>query len=122
MDWKVKAVPSFTCHEVWKLNTGGPFTRVCARAVLFPVFGSPVVALTEAWLEIDPPTEGAVTVTTMFTAAPTARLARVQVTVAVPLQLQPVPLALTSVTPAGSVSVTLTVAAVLGPALLTPSV
>ena len=55
----------------------------------------------------------------MVGAAPTARLARVQVTVAVPLQLQPLPLALTSVTSGGRESLTLTAEAAFGPALLT---
>src|SRR5262245_59367488 len=98
-------------------------TVVCTEAAVWlAVFGSAVPALTEAVLTRMAPSAGAMTVMTMFGAAPTARLARVHVTVVGPLQLQPVPLALTNVTPAGSASVTLTVAAVLGPALLTPSV
>ena len=56
---------------------------------------------------------------TMLGAVATARLVRVQVTVAVPLQAQPLPLALTSVTPGGRESLTLTAEAALGPPLLT---
>ena len=90
--------------------------------VLLLVFGSPVVALTEAEFERVAPWAGAVTEIVMVEVVLAARLAVVQVTVAVPLQLQPVPLALTNVTPAGSVSLTLTVDAVSGPALLIFSV
>ena len=95
-------------------------TVVWTRAlVLLAVFGSEVAELTEAELEIWPPCAGAVTLMTMLGAVATARLVRVQVTVAVPLQAQPLPLALTSVTPGGRESLTLTADAAFGPTLLT---
>src|SRR5262245_28397088 len=90
--------------------------------VLLPAFGSPVWALTEAELASVTPSAGAVTKIVMSGAAPTARLARVHVTVVVPLQVQPLPVTLTSVTPAGRASVTVTAEAVSGPALLILSV
>src|SRR2546426_393484 len=80
--WKVKRLPSFTWNPVGTVKTGGPLTVVWTAAlVLLAVFGSGVAELTEAELEIGPPWAGAVTVMTMVGAAPTARLARVQVTV-----------------------------------------
>src|SRR5438309_1201784 len=100
-------------------------TVVVAVALLLVVSGSAVAALTEALLVMVPPSLGAVTVIVIVEGVPPvgARLARVQVTLAlVPLHVQPVPEALWKVTPAGSVSVTLTVVAVEGPALLTLSV
>ena len=76
-----------------------------------------------AVLVIVPPSLGAVTTMLMAGAAPGAKLARVQLTTPpASLQLQPLPVALTKVTPAGSVSLTLTEVAVLGPALLTLNV
>ena len=55
-------------------------------------------------------------------AAPGARLARVQLTVVVPVQVQPVPVAETRVVPEGRVSETATLVAVEGPPLETDSV
>src|SRR5256885_8709972 len=92
------------------------------RSTLFPyttLFRSDTLAV----LLIVPPSLGAVTTIVIAGAAPTARLGRVQVTMPPPyLQVHPVPLALTKVTASGSVSLTLTEVAVLGPALLTLSV
>ena len=56
---------------------------------------------------------------TMSGAAPTARLARVQVTVVVPVQAQALVATLTKLTPGGRESLTLTAEATLGPPLLT---
>src|SRR5437016_3132369 len=88
-------------------------------------FESTSWASTVAALVIGPPSLGAVTVIVIVEGVlPVgARLARVHVTLAlVPLHVQPAPLALWKVTPAGSVSVTVTLLAVEGPALLTLSV
>src|SRR5437870_4081404 len=99
-------------------------TVVVAMAVLLAGLGSEVAALAAAVLIMVPPSLGAVTTIVMGGAAPGGRLlARVQVTLAlVPLHVQPMPEALWKVTPAGSVSMTLTLLAVEGPALLTVSV
>ena len=95
-------------------------TVVDALAALFAAFGSNSVAVTEALLVIEPPAEGAVTVIVIAGAAVTASVVLVQVTVPdALLQVHPVPVAETNVTPAGSVSVTETELAALGPALLT---
>lgn len=76
-----------------------------------------MVAETEAVLLMVPPAPGAVTVIVIAGAAPTARLARVHVTVPVSSpQAQPEPVADTCVIPAGRVSVTVSDWAVLGPA------
>ena len=94
-------------------------------SVLLDELGSEVDALTVAVLEIVPPSLGALTVIVIVEGVlPVgARLARVHVTLAlVPLHVQPAPLALWKVTPAGSVSVTVTLLAVEGPALLALSV
>src|SRR5439155_789530 len=100
-------------------------TVVDAVAVLLAGLGSEVAALTAAVLVMVPPSLGAVTTIVIVEGVPPvgARLARVQVTLySTPLRAQPVPLALWKVTPAGSVSVTLTLLAVEGPPLLTVSV
>src|SRR4029450_13869071 len=90
-----------------------------------------VSELTEALLEsVCPPSAGPVKVIVRsgaetgagLPARGAARLAYVQATVVVPLQLQSVPLALTSVTPVGRVSLTVTLEAAFGPAFLTLSV
>src|SRR2546425_9385607 len=80
-----------------------------------------VADLTEAELEsVVAPTAGARTeMTRLGAVAPTAKLARVQVTVVVPLQAQPLPAALTKLTPGGRESLTVTAEAASGPALLT---
>src|SRR5207237_434325 len=92
-------------------------------AELLPPAGSPVAALTVAVSVIEPPVLGAVHVIVIEGAAPTAADARVHVTTwpATP-HAQPVPVAETKVVPAGSVSVTVTVAAALGPAFETSTV
>ena len=89
---------------------------------MFARSNSGVAELTEAELLNVAGADGALTVMVMSAVLPTARLAMVQVTVAVPLQLQPVPLALTNVTLPGRMSLTLTAEAGFGPALLTLSV
>ena len=95
-------------------------TVVALLALLLAEFGSVVVELTETLFVIVLTVAGAVTVMVMAGAAPTAKLARVHVTTPPTWpHVQPVPLALTKVTPAGSVSATLSEVAVLGPALLT---
>src|SRR5438477_255749 len=98
-------------------------TDVVSVAVLLPVFASLVEELTVAVLVIVPPLLGSVTTMVMAGSAPAAFLSPV------PATTQPSTLPLhdalpifTKVTPAGSVSLTLTFAAVLGPALLTLSV
>ena len=107
------------------LTSAEAMTVVGSVAVLLDELGSEVDALTVAVLEIVPPSLGALTVIVIVEGVlPVgARLARVHVTLAlVPLHVQPAPLALWKVTPAGSVSVTVTLLAVEGPALLTLSV
>src|SRR5574341_793381 len=94
-------------------------TVVAAEAVLLPglrsIASEPTV--TELASGVVP---GAVTVRMIGGAAPTARLLRVQITSPPEaLQLQPEPDAPRYVTPAGSVSVTATLFARLGPALVT---
>src|SRR5438093_1069680 len=94
-----------------------PYTTLfrSSVAVLLDELGSEVDALTVAVLEIVPPSLGALTVIVIVEGVlPVgARLARVHVTLAlVPLHVQPAPLALWKVTPAGSVSVTVTLLAV----------
>lgn len=99
-------------------------TIVCSMSVLFVIPGSEVDELAVAELMIVPPSLGAVRLRVMGGAVPGARLARVHVIW--PLEggehVQPVPDALAPLTPAGKVSVTVTGAAVLGPALLIESV
>lgn len=95
-------------------------TVVPAVELLLDEFGSPTLEETVAVLLIVPPADGAVTVMVIFGAAPTARLDRVQVITPEPFtQFHPVPLALTKPTPAGRVSRTDTLEAVLGPLLFT---
>ncbi len=101
-----------------------PVTVVGSVSELFAAFGSVVADETEAVLLRVVAAPGAVAVRVMFGAAPTARLARVQL-IAPPeggLQVQPVPEAAAFVTPAGSVSVTVRLLAVSGPAFETASV
>src|SRR5438094_547726 len=89
--------------------------------VLLAVFGSEVAELTEAELEIGPaPESGARTeMTRLGAVAPIAKLARVQVPVVVPLPTRRSSDLLTSVTPGGRESLTVTAEAASGPALLT---
>ncbi len=113
-------------------QTGPPFpaegapgialTVVEALDALLPDEGSFVAAETDAPLTAVPAAEGALTAMVIAGAAPTASVARVHVTVAVPLQLQPGPVAETRDAPVGSVSETATDAAVEGPPLATFSV
>ena len=84
--------------------------------ILFVLFGSPVGEVTLAML-VSEPLAGAVTVTLKLVTCPLARLPKVQVTT--PTILMPPPLADTKVTPAGKVSVTVTLLALDGPKFVT---
>ena len=96
---------------------------VVSSLSVFGVVGSAVVAVTDALLDIKPPSAGAVTVIVIVGAAPTASEALVHVTTpADSLQVHPVPDAETYAVPAGSVSVTISDVAVLGPAFETARV
>lgn len=98
-------------------------TWVVVAAVLFVEVPSVVDAPTLAELAADPVVEGAVAVTVIDGAEPTARLAREHdAVVPAPLQFHPVPLALANAAPVGSVCVTLTFDAVLPPPLVTSMV
>jgi hypothetical protein len=89
--------------------TGQPTTLTAALSALLEVPASGVVVLTVAVFVIVVPLDGAVTSMVMAGAVVVAASAPiVQMTVLVPLQLQPVPETFVSVTPGGSVSVTLT--------------
>src|SRR3954466_2699875 len=111
------AGPAFTIDR-----SAEAVTDVLAVEALLPGFGSLVAELTLAELVSDAVCAGAVTTTVIVGAVvPAASAGRVQVTVTLPalVQTQPVPVADTKVTPAGSVSVTESVAASDGPALAT---
>jgi hypothetical protein len=97
------------------------FTVVVAVALLFAVLGSEVVELTVAVFESGAAAVGVTTIVTVAE-APEASVPRLHVTVAVPEQEPTDGVADTKVTPAGSVSLTLTAAAALGPALAAVSV
>src|SRR4029077_5381928 len=93
--------------------------------LLFAGTGSAEELLTVAVFESVPgdTTGGALIVKEIGLADPTARVGSVQVTTpALKLQIQPVPEALTKVDPAGSVSLTETLDAVLGPRFETETV
>ena len=99
-------------------------TPVVTDEELLAAFGSAVVAATLAVLVSDAACAGAVTVTVITGAVtPVAKAALVQVTDTLPVfaQAQPVPPADTNVTPAGSVSVTVRLAASDGPLFVTVS-
>jgi hypothetical protein len=83
---------------------------------LFVLFGSTVGELTLAVL-VSVPLAGAVTVTLRLLIWPLANVPRLQLTT--PLVFTPLPLALTNVTPAGRVSVTVTLLALDGPKFVT---
>src|SRR5262249_20010229 len=91
---------------------GIALTVVEAFAELFAADGSFVLAATDAVFVAVPGAVGAVIATVIAGAAPGESDGRVHVTVAVPLQVQPPPEADTSVAPAGSASVTVSVVAV----------
>jgi hypothetical protein len=99
-------------------------TEVVAVAVLFPETGSDGdSAAIVAVFVIRPAVAGVVTVIVIAGAVATANAARVHVTTpAAWLHVQPVPVAEPNVTPAGSVSVIVRLAAVLGPAFATVTV
>ena len=100
-------------------------TVVSSLSELLPDTGSVVTELILAVLVIVPEVSGfTLTVIVILGAAPAARLGCVHVTIpAASPHVQPVPLALTKVTPAGNVSVTVTVfGSRLGPALETSRV
>jgi len=119
---KVKAAPPARAldgeSEVRVGKGFGAVTVVATVTELLVVLGSTSVAITLAVLVMLPATVG---VTTMVTVAllPLASDPRVQVTVLVPLQAPWLADAETNVTPAGSVSVTVTPEAEDGPLLLT---
>jgi hypothetical protein len=95
-------------------------TVVSAVASLLPWAGSTAADVTDAVFVIKPPVEGAVTVIVIVGAGPTARLARVQVTVPpAAAQVHPAPEALANEVVGGRTSVTTTLGAVAGPALAT---
>lgn len=101
-------------------RSAAAFTVVVWVAVLFAVLASFVAAETFAVVEIVPLVAGAVRLTVIAGAAPVASVEAVHVTVgAANVHDQPVPLAPVNVAPAGIESVTVTVDAALGPALLT---
>src|SRR5262249_37292937 len=96
-----------------------------ARRERVPGVGSVVVVPMGALLVIDPPCAGAGTWIVIVPGPPVAELARVQVTEMFPLWVQDQPAAAVTelnVTPAGKVSVTLTLLASDGPLLATDSV
>ena len=101
---------------------GQPTTPTETELLLFAVLVSGVVLLTVAVLVTVVPVDGAVTSMVMFGALPVASAPIVQVMAGLPLHVQPVPLTLFSVTPAGSVSFTVTSAAVPEPVLPTTMV
>src|SRR3569832_1296721 len=87
---------------------------VVAEAVLLLESESASLPVTVAEFVNCPAAEGVTTIVTTAL-APTARLPRLQFTVAVPLQLPCVVVAEPKVTPAGNVSATLTFVATAGP-------
>ena len=95
-------------------------TVIVDVAVLFPGFGSTVVAelLTTAVLVIGPGVDGSVIVSVNVAVAPLTSVPALQVTVVVPLQA-PEGVDDCSEVPAGSVSVTVTDVAVFGPPFVT---
>ena len=95
-------------------------TVIVDVAVLFPRFGSTVVAelLTTAVLVIGPGVDGSVIVSVNVAVAPLTSVPALQVTVVVPLQA-PEGVDDCSEVPAGSVSVTVTDVAVFGPPFVT---
>src|SRR2546425_409190 len=96
---------------------------VVAVARLLAGIVSAVAALTRAMLVIRPPSLGAVTRIVIVELVLGAWLAWVHVTTPPACrQIHPVPAALTKVTPAGSVSRTVSMAAALGPLFVTVSV
>jgi len=99
---------------------GAAVTVVVNEELLFAAFGSAVVAETVPVFVIEPVAVGAVTTIVAVELPPVASAPTVQVTVPV-LFAHPVE-ADWKPTPVGSVSDTLTPAALLGPALLTDNV
>jgi hypothetical protein len=96
---------------------------VVADAVLFAVFGSGSLPLTDAVFVMDPAVAGAVALMVIVALAPEARLPTVQVTVPdACVQLPWLEVAEPKVTPAGRVSVTTTPVAGLGPLLVATTV
>src|SRR5438093_13121891 len=114
---------------LWSLSetvaVGGLSASVLAVAVLFPVvlsFGDETVA---EFVIVRLVPVGVTTTVMLGASVPAARLPPVRLHVTVPetlLQVQFVPVALPNVTPAGSVSTTLTADASSGPPLWTPIV
>ena len=101
----------------------GAFTCVDAEAWLFAVFGSLVEALTVTLSTIRPAPGGAMALIVIGDEVPTATDCALQETpLPDPLQVQPDPVAVLKVTPAGKVSITVTLCAAFGPALETVTV
>ena len=102
----------------------GTCTIVCSVAASFAWFGSTVEETTDAAFTRVAAARGAVAVSVMAGALPGSRLGRAHVIVpaAAVTQTHPAPAAAAPETPAGSVSVTVTPTAKLGPALETASV
>ena len=101
---------------------GGVVMAVLSESLLLPRLMSITPALTDAVLVMLPTDPGAVTLIVIVGAAPTPKLAHVQVTAPPDSpQLQPAPDALTNPTPPGKLSLTVMLVAAEGPALLTSS-
>ena len=92
-----------------------------SEAVLFARFGSLTAEVTLALLINVPAAFGLTTSVTLATAPPAVRLPSWQITVVPKLHVPWLGVAEINATPAGSVSVTFTAVAVLGPALATVS-
>jgi hypothetical protein len=126
-----KLVTVIVYVRFWPTNTGSgesvllsdrsadkPLTVVVVVALLLPDTGSATLLVTLAVLLNVPPAVGVTTIVTVALAA-LARVPRLHVTVAVPLQLPCDGVVDTQVTPPGSVSVTETPVAELGPLFVT---
>ena len=107
-----------------RLRSAEVITVVVAVPVLLPLLGSGVPELTVAEFDRSVVWPGSTLTTSVISgAAPSpSELARVQVTVLVPVHVQPVPAAETKLVPAGNASDTDTDAAFDGPAFDTDSV
>jgi hypothetical protein len=124
--WRSVPFP-LSSAEVTVIELGGSMTSTVALPLLFARFGSLDVLVTDAlFVSAGLDVAGAVTLMVIGLAVPAASVSIEQVMVggvaALSEHAQPVPVAETSVTPLGSVSVTVTSVALLGPELLTPIV
>src|SRR5829696_502104 len=98
-------------------TAGAALTVVSSDAVLFAGFGSLTAEETLALLVSVPAAFGLTTSVTLATASPAVRLPSWQITLVLKLQVPWLGVTETRSTLAGSVSVTFTAGAVLGPAL-----